>query len=214
MELIDAMTTVGTCREFSPEPVPDDVLRRAFDAARFGPQGGNRQPVRFVIVRDPAHKRQLKEWYLVPWKAYLAAATSGQIKTGSSRLDRLATRADRFAEHLDEAPAIVVVCAELAGIHPTDHELGRLSVVGGASIYPIVQNFMLACRDLGVGTALTTLLCAYEPQVKELLGIPDGIITTAHIAIGYPADGFPKRLERRPVEELVFAERYGTPLFA
>src|SRR3954447_22350127 len=107
MELTEAMRTTGPCRYFRPEPVPDEVLRRAFDAARFGPQGGNRQPVRFIVVRDPEAKRQLKEWYLVPWKAYLAAIGTGEIKVGSSKAERLATRADEFAEHLDEAPAIV-----------------------------------------------------------------------------------------------------------
>ena len=78
MELVDAMTTVGTCRSFKPDPVPDEVLWRAFDAARFGPQGGNRQPVRFIVVRDPEVKRQLKEWYLVPWHDAAWHAVAGE----------------------------------------------------------------------------------------------------------------------------------------
>ncbi|GAA0378576.1 nitroreductase [Acrocarpospora corrugata] len=186
------------------------MLLTAFDAARFAPQGGNRQPVRWVVVTDAAMKRQLKEWYLEPWKAYLGAVGAGDIAVGA--LPKVVADADHFAEHLDEAPAIVVCCAQLDGLHPTDTELGRLSVVGGASIYPTAQNFCLALRSHGVASAITTLLCHYEPQVKELLGIPDGVITAAHIAVGYPAEPFPTRLSRIPVEEIAFSNAYGNPL--
>jgi nitroreductase len=76
-----------------------------------------------------------------------------------------------------------------------------------------VQNLLLSARAEGLGTALTTLLCAVEPQVKALLGIPDGVATAATVALGYPARAFPKRLGRRPLAETCFAEVYGTPLF-
>ncbi|SFP19594.1 nitroreductase family protein [Actinomadura madurae] len=210
MDVIEAMKTTGTCRHFRADPVPDEVLMQAFEAARFAPQGGNRQPVRWVVVRDKDRKRRLAEWYLTPWKAYLAGIGAGEVSVGA--LPKAVTAADHFAEHLDEVPAIVVLCAELDGLHPTDTELGRLSVVGGGSIYPTAQNFCLALRAQGVASALTTLLVHYEPQVKELLGIPDGVITAAHIAVGYPDRGFPTRLTRTPVEEIVFDETYGTPL--
>lgn len=215
MELTDAMKHTGTCRYFKSDPVPDDVIVSAVEAARFGPQGGNRQPVRFLVVKDPALKAQLQEWYLVPWKAYLANIGTGDQRVGAGddagaeKMRRTVEAADHFAEHLAEAPAIVVVCAEMDGLHPTDHELGRLSVVGGASIYPVMQNFCLALRDQEVGSAVTTLLCMYEPQVKELLGIPEGVITAAFVAIGYPEKGFPKKLTRMPAEDMVFTDRYG-----
>lgn len=212
MDVIEAMKTTGTCRYFRGDPVPDEVLMRAFEAARFAPQGGNRQPVRWVVVRDKDRKRQLAEWYLTPWKAYLAGIGAGEIGVGA--LPKAVTDADHFAEHLGEVPAIVVLCAELDGLHPTDLELDRFSVVGGGSIYPTAQNFCLALRDQGVASALTTLLVHSEPHVKELLGIPDGVITAAHIAVGYPERGFPSRLTRTPVEEIVFDETYGTPLAA
>jgi nitroreductase len=210
VDLIEAMTTTGTCRYFRDDPVPDEVLVSAFSAARFAPQGGNRQPVRWIVVRDPERKRRLAEWYLEPWKAYLAGIGTGDVQVGA--LPKAVTDADYFAEHLHEVPALIVVCAELDGLHPTDNELGRLSVVGGGSIYPTVQNFCLALRAQGVASALTTLLCYFEPQVKELLGIPDGLITAAHIAVGYPARGFPAKLSRLPVEQVAFAETYGEAL--
>lgn len=210
MDVIEAMKTTGTCRYFSGDPVPDEVLLRAFEAARFAPQGGNRQPVRWIVVRDKDRRRQLAEWYLAPWKAYLAGIGAGDIGVGA--LPKAVTDADHFAEHLHEVPVIAVLCAELDGLHPTDLDLDRLSVVGGGSIYPTAQNFCLALRDQGVATALTTLLVHSEPQVKELLGIPDGVITAAHIAVGYPARGFPAKLTRTPVDEIVFDETYGTSI--
>jgi len=212
MELTEAMRTTGTCRYFRPDPVPDEVLHAAFDAARFGPQGGNRQPVRWVVVRDAANKQALADLYLPLWKAYFDGIASGDVNVGA--LPKSVTDADTFAENLGGVPAIVVACAETSGLHPTDTELGRLSVVGGGSIYPTVQNLCLALRDQGVASAFTTLLCITEPAVKKLLEIPDEFITAGHIAIGYPAKGFPSKLTRSPVEEIVFSESFDRPYFS
>ena len=110
-----------------------------------------------------------------------------------------------------EIPVLVVVCAQLADLLATDRHLDRLTIVGGASVYPSVQNLLLAARAEGLGTALTTLLCAVEPQVKGLLGVPDGVATAAMVTLGYPAKPFPKRLARRPLGETCFADVYGTP---
>jgi len=120
--------------------------------------------------------------------------------------------ADHFAEHFAEHPAIIVVLANLADTHPTDTDLGRLSIVGGASVYPAAQNLCLALRDQGVATTLTTLLCMYEPQIKELLGIPENLSTAAFIVAGYPAKPFPTKLLRRPVEEIAFVDTLDRPL--
>jgi nitroreductase len=208
MDLRDAMESTGTCRFYRPDPVPDDLLRRVLDATRWAPTGGNRQGVRFVAVRDAARRRQLADLYLPLWNQYVARATS---RTGAP-LPRLLANADHFARHLADVPVLVVVCAQLADLMATDRHLDRLSVVGGASIYPAVQNLLLAARAEGLGTALTTLLCAVEPQVKELLGIPDGVLTAATIALGWPARAFPRRLARRPLGETCFADAWGVPL--
>lgn len=207
MELSDAMRHTGTCRYFTSDPVPDDVVLAAVEAARFGPQGGNRQPVRFVVVRDASKRAALQRLYLPAWRDYMAAMPGVDERTAAQQ--RIIEAADHFAEHMHEAPAIVVVCAELAALHATDAELGRLSVVGGASIYPIVQNLCLALREHGVGSALTTLLCRFEPQVRELLDIPAGVITAAHVVVGYPERPWPTRLTRMAPEELVFFDSYG-----
>lgn len=214
MELIEAMKSVGTCRRFTSDPVPDAVLFHAIDAARFGPQGGNRQPVRFVVVRDAETKRQLGDLYAQQWERYTGARrpiddAAGTRGHGDARMRDI----DAFAFGFGSHPAIVVVCAHLESLLATDARLGRLSIVGGASVYPIVQNFMLALRDQGVASALTTLLCAVEPQVKQLLAIPADYATACHVAVGYPARPFPRHLRRRPVEELAFLDRFdGQPL--
>ena len=220
------MRSQHACRYYRPDPVPPAVFHRAVELARFGPQGGNRQPVRFLIVTAEAKRRQLAEWYLQPWKAYLAAATGGQDAIAADSGDEKSTQiglsdpakvlaaADDFAEHFAEHPAVVVALADLAATHPTDTDLGRLSIVGGASVYPVVQNFCLALRDQGVATTLTTLLCMFEPQVKELLGIPAELSTAAFVVAGYPAQPFPTRLSRRPVEEIAFLDDFDHPLTA
>jgi nitroreductase len=224
MELVDAMRSQHACRYYKPDLLPEQVFYNAVEAARFGPQGGNRQPVRFLVVTDPAKKKQLEEWYLVPWKAYFNAASAGQGEIIAESGDVKATHitmtnpqkaladADNFAEHFGDHPAIVIVLADIEDTHPTDTDLGRLSIVGGASVYPLAQNFCLALRDQGVATTLTTLLCMYEPQVKELCNIPANLSTAAFIVAGYPAKPFPTKLFRRPVEEMGYLDSFDRPL--
>ena len=207
MDLSQAMRTNHTCRYYKKDPVPDDVLVRLFDAARFAPNGGNRQPVRFIAVRDPVNKKALRDLYVPYWRDYMKGVDVGAIKVKGVR--RMIEAANFFADNFHEVPVVVVVCARLEDVHPTDNELGRLSIVGGASVYPAVQNLLLTARAEGLGTALTTLLCHEEVKVKQLLGIPEDVSTAAHITLGYPEKPFPKRLLRRPLTESAFLERYG-----
>jgi nitroreductase len=204
------MRSTHNCREYRPDPVPDEVFHRAIEAARFAPNGGNRQPVRFLIVRDSERKRRLGELYLEEWRGPYEAVRAGRATLGLPMRSHEA--ANRFAQRFAEHPTVVVVCFDLALIHPTDTGLDRLSVVAGGSIYPLAQNFCLALRDQGVATTFTTLLVAREPEVKELLAIPEHLSTACHIVAGYPAKPFPTRLSRLPVEELAFVESFDRPL--
>jgi nitroreductase len=227
MELREVIETTGTCRYYRPDPVSDDVLARVLSAARFAPTGGNMQPVRFVVVRDAGTRKRLHEIYLPLWRSYLESTARNRVEASNraeagsaaqapppASMMRMVANANHFAEHLHEVPVHVVVCVALGDILATDAGLGRLSVVGGASIYPSVQNLLLAARNEGLGAALTTLLCYAEAEVKELLEIPDEIATAALVALGHPARPFPSRLARRPLERVAFAERYGTPFVA
>lgn len=224
MDLIEAMRSQPANRFYKPDPVPQEVFYKAMDSARFGPQGGNRQPVRFLIVTDPDKRAQLAEWYMQPWSVYYEQASaagealeaeSGDAKATKAVMSQASVEAaNDFAINLANHPAIIVACAELEETHPTDTDLGRLSIVGGASVYPLVQNLCLALRNEGVATTLTTLLCLFEPQVKELLGIPEEYATAAHIVAGYPAKPFPTKLRRHPVEEIAFMDSFDNPLTA
>jgi nitroreductase len=124
----------------------------------------------------------------------------------------LLRRADAFAEHLHEVPLHLVVCAALPALAIVDAGLDRPSIVGGASIYPFVQNVLLGLRAEGLGAALTTLLAPAEPEVKELLSIPEDVVLAAYVLVGRPGEAWPQRLSREPVESFAFLERYGEPL--
>lgn len=210
----DIVRSTPTCRFYRSDPVADDQLVRVLDAARFAPQGGNRQPVHFVVVTERAIKETLRDWYLVPWRAYMANVESGTQSVGGQKARQSVLDADHMARHLADAPVLIVVCADLALLHATDTNLGRLSIVGGASVYPAVQNLLLAARAEGLGGALTTLLATYEPQIKELLAIPDGVAIAAVVVLGHPERPLPTKLSRRPLTETAFSERWGYPLNA
>ena len=209
MDFREVIETTGACRSYRPDPVPDDVLARVLDAARYAPTGGNRQGVRLLAVRDAGKRRALRDLYVPLWEQYVARAGA---RPGAP-LPKLVQAADHMARHLDQVPVLLVVCAQLGDLLATDRHLERLSVVGGGSIYPAVQNVLLAARAEGLGTALTTLLCAVEPQVKALLAIPDDVLTAALVPLGYPAHGFPKKLARRPLGEICFGDAWGEPAF-
>ena len=206
MELDEAMRTAATVRYYRPDPVPDEVLHRVLDTARFAPNGGNRQAWRVISVSDPATRSELRDLYLEPWQAYTA-----HLRTSGNPPASLED-ADNFASRLHEVPLHLVVCAHLPSLALTDSDLDRPSIVGGASIYPFVQNLLLACRANGLGAALTTILAREEPRVKDLLAIPDEFAMACLVAVGYPEEArLPKRLRRAPVEEFTYRDRFGDP---
>jgi nitroreductase len=216
IELYEAMRTCRAVRRQRPDPIPDAVLRRVLEAATWAPSGGNAQPWRIVVVRAAPTRRALRDLYRPLWRAYVVsyrAATTTLGGDARARSERMTAAADHLAEHLDRSPAILVVCFDPERLAITDLEQGRPSVVGGASLYPAVQNLLLACRAEGLGCVLTTLLCGAEGRVKALLEIPDPWATCAVIPIGYPEGGGHGPLARRPVDKMVFGERWGDPLF-
>jgi nitroreductase len=216
MELFEAMRCAPTTRRFKADPVPDDVLARVLDHARFAPSGGNRQGWRVVVVRDADTRRALRDLYLPPWHAYMQQTGGALVLAEPERFDsrtvRNVQRADEYASRLDEVPLHLVVGVRLEDLAVTDAQLPRQSIVGGASVYPFVQNLLLGLRAEGLGAALTTLLVPAEAEVKRLLEIPEELALAAHIGVGYRAEEWPRLLARRPVAEFAFSERYGEPL--
>jgi len=185
MELFDAMSTQRSMRRLKADPVPDAVIRQILDLTICAPSGGNRQGWSFVIVRDQAKRARLGELYREAWGELMKAPYyAGASKSPpDSPAGRMLASARHLSEHLGEAPVLVLACIALdAGARPT--------LTTGASIYPAVQNFMLAARALGIGTCLTTIHKYRDAQVKELLGIPSDVETAALIPMGYPLGKF------------------------
>jgi nitroreductase len=216
MDLLEVMRCAPTSRRFKAEPVPRESLVRALDAARFAPSGGNRQGWRVVVVENAGSRTALRDLYLPHWRGYLEQTGGARMLAEPDSFDparvRMVRRADDYATGLDQVPLHLVVGVRLEDLAVTDERLPRQSIVGGASIYPFVQNLLLALRAEGLGAALTSLLVPAEAEVRRLLEIPDDVALAGHIGVGYRADPWPARLARRPVEEFAFSERYGEPL--
>jgi nitroreductase len=167
-------------------------------------------------VQDAESRRALRDLYQPHWRAYMestgGAAILADPNTADPRRLRMVKRADEFADRIGEVPLHLIVCARLVDLAIVDAGLDRPSIVGGASIYPFVQNILLGLRAEGLGAALTTLLAPAEPDVKQLLQIPDDIVLAAYVLVGPRDEPWPTQLSRKPVEEFAFSERYGEPL--
>jgi nitroreductase len=198
MDIFEAINTQRAMRRLKPDPVPDELIWKLLDAAVKAPSGANRQPWNFIVIRDPQTKAKIAEWYLDGWNtAYgpfrdAAMAAPAIAKTYSS--------ADHLANHLAEAPVLIMATVNIAGVAPVSPP--------GASVYPAVQNLLLAARALGLGATLTTVYRTHEAEVKQLLGIPDNVETMALIPIGYPVGKFGPT-NRMPTEAVAYWEKWG-----
>jgi nitroreductase len=224
MELRAAMTTTPATRDFVDEPVADETLYSILDAARFAPSGGNRQGWRVIVLQDPGIRRRIRELYVLGWREYMAHVFAGLVAfapvddgswTGPA-IDLEAARATPaptpFADHLDEAPVLLLVVVELAALAVLDNGLDRQSIIGGASVYPFCHNILLAARDAGLGGVMTTALARQEPAVKELLAIPRGFAIAGLLALGRPVREITK-LKRAPLESFTTHDRFDGPPF-
>ena len=216
MGIYETMRTLRAVRKLRPDPIPADVLRRVLEAATWAPTGGNRQPWRILLVKDRAKKQRLGELYTRSWKAYVghyhAAIPASVPQDVRERTLRTLKAGDYLAEHFGDAPAVAMFCFNPNNMAITDSKQKRPSVVGGGSVYTAVENLLLACRAEGLGCVLTTLLCESEPEVRELLSIPDPWYTAAAVPIGYPVGRGHGPLTREPVEKLVFLDSWNKPV--
>jgi nitroreductase len=214
--LYEAMCTCRAVRRLRPDPVPDAVLERLIRAATWAPTGANAQAWRVVVVRDSEKMRKLGELYRAVWTPYSEqtwARIAALPEERRGRHERTVGAGDYLAENFDRTPVSLVWCFDPSRLAITDAHLDRPSVVGGGSLYTAVQNLLLACRAEGLGCVLTTLLCAREAEVRELLEIPDPWGTFAVVPIGHPLLKGHGPLSRRPVSEMAFLDRWGAPLF-
>ena len=223
MDLIDTLRTTGAVRDFQPDPVPDEVVHRILDSARFAPSGGNRQGWRVVVVKDSVTRRALRDLYLTTWYEYLAQRMVGltpwaPITDRDAEARAIESANDMrggqgFPEDLDEVPVLLVVFADLRALAAVDRDLPRYTFAGGASVYPFVWNVLLAAREEGLGGVVTTMAIGREHEVKALRDAPAELAVAAVVALGRPVRQ-PRKLTREPVESFTTVDRVTGPPFA
>jgi nitroreductase len=206
VELYEVMRTTAAIRRFRTDAVPDALLHRVLDNARFAASGGNRQAWRVVVVTDERLRTKLAELYRRQPYGGTAAASAADEATR-----RRIAGVIHYTEHLHELPVQLVVAVELSALHIADAELDRPSIIGGASIYPFVQNILLGLRHEGLGASLTTRVVHDEPEVLRLLDIPNTFAVAAHLGVGWPDGPYPTRLRRRPVEDFATLDTFSGP---
>lgn len=224
MELYEAMRTTPATREFTDDPVPDAVLHRILDHARFAPSGGNRQGWRVVVLKDRATRERIRDLYVLGWREYTAHVREGLVPFAPREagtwpgpaVDLEAAREtpapNPFGDHLDAHPVVMVLLVDLHVLATVDNGLDRQSIVGGGSIYPFGHNILLAARNEGLGGVLTSVLARQEPAVRELLGMPENYAVAGLVALGTPVKTI-TRLRRDPVEEFAVVDRFDGPAF-
>ncbi|HEX7096211.1 MAG TPA: nitroreductase family protein [Acidimicrobiales bacterium] len=215
MELYDVMRTTGSSRRFTDEPVPDEVLLRILDNARFAGSGGNRQPWRVIVLRDPGIRQRVAELYAATWDLYMVGRRRGEVPFHpgwEEPTPPVPHEPNDFAENLARTPPVLLlVCAHLGSLAVTDQALPRTSIVGGASVYPFVHNLLLAATNEGLGAVLTTVVARAEDELRTLLGIPKDHAVAALVAIGHALDR-PTKLTRKPVQAFTTVDRFdGSP---
>jgi nitroreductase len=208
--LLDGMSTTRSIRRFTPDPVPDDLLRSVLEAATWAPSGSNTQGWRMLVVRDPEKRRQIGEIYKRGFYEFYPAERL-DAETDRSRV-RMMSGAIYLAEHLGtEPPVLVFFCRDDPSKASPSSPSGMRAWTCGSSVYLAVQNLLLAARASGLGGCLTTVHLLHEDEVKATLGLPAEMDTYALVPLGYPRDKFGP-LRRRPVEEMAYLDTWGSPL--
>jgi nitroreductase len=207
-------------RRLKPDPVPDELISRILDAAIRAPSAGNAQNWAFVVVRDAEVRHRLGLIYrkASDIAAAMYAARGRPPHLSDRQFARMLQGGAYLWDHLGEAPVLLIPCQRRPVLPrpealPPDiaahyeEEIAYAGRIRGASIYPAVQNILLACRALGLGTTITTNHIRCEDEVKALLGIPEDVDTFALMPIGWPLDNFGP-LTRRPLAEIVHTDRW------
>jgi nitroreductase len=202
-DLFEIISTTRAMRRLKPDPVPDDLIRTILEAGVSAASGGNRQHWRFMVIKDRALKEKVQQYY----KRALDEVVGPRYRNSApppgvtrEQYDRQHNAVSYLTDHFHDAPVWIVACLE-------DGQ-GTPSRSSGASIYPAVQNMLLAARALGLGATLTTRHLQYEKEVEAILGLPPGVHSYAILPIGYPMGRFgPTR--RAPLSEVVYLDRWG-----
>lgn len=212
MDLIEGLMTTRAMRRYTDEPVSEEDVVTCLRAALQAPSGGNIQPWQFLVVTDAEQRRRLGEIYHRAYFRYEAAMLPTvppfRDEVARAGFERTVAASRHLAEHMGEAPVILLFL--MPSITMTLHDEGGDLDVGTpyASLYPAVQNFMLAARALGLGTALTTVHRIYQDEVRALFDIPDRLEIPALVPVGHPTGRFGVA-PRKPLEKLVHWNTFG-----
>ena len=223
ISLFEAMYSARAMRWLKPDPVTPRLIQRILEAAIRAPNAGNRQSWLFMVVQDAEQRRRIGAIYhrVSQWVLQRYQHQGRPPNQSQAEYDRMMSGGVHLYEHMGDAPVLLIPClrislVELPAEIPAEVRSGVTEAspwTAGASIYPAVQNIILACRALGLGTVLTTNHTIAENEVKEVLGLPAEIRTFALMPIGYPERNFGP-VRRRSLTEVAMIDRFGSPFSA
>ena len=203
--LFEGLSTTRAIRRYVNEPVPENVLRDILFGATRAPSGSNRQPFRFIVLTDSSTALQAKTLIaggaqkLWSHKKSNDKYDKGTGADTSSPKSRMARTMQDYVDNFVSVPALVLVCLD---------RYREPNPLEGASVFPACQNLLLAARSLGYGGVLTGFHSFVEPELRELLHIPDGVLIAACITLGKP-QGKHGPVRRVPMKEVVYADVWG-----
>ena len=199
--VFEIMYSTRAMRRLKPDPIPEETLKKIIDAGIRAPSGGNMQDWAFILVRETERKRFIRDYYWNTWQKLMGER--GIPDDMPPAQQRMLNAAAHLAAHLDEAPVLLLACAktEYPPLAAMNHDRANAAVIHG-TIYPAVQNILLACRALGVGATLTTIHCFFEEELKQRFDIPADMEVSALIPMGYPQGKFGP-VSRAPVEDVI-----------
>ena len=206
MPLAEAMRTQRAVRRLRADPVDDDTVLAVLELATKAPTGSNQQGWEFVVVRDPDVKHALARLNRQAFSVYRRVARSRA--RGDLQAARMLAAVQYQADHFEDAPVIVVAC-----LHGRSGPTAMARAAYFGSIFPAVQNLLLAARSLGLGATLTTLPLWSRTQARRTLGLPPKVTPCAVIPLGWPLKGGYGPTTRRPVREIVHLDHYGNRAF-
>jgi nitroreductase len=201
-DVFEIMTTMRAMRRLKPDPVPDTLIRKILEAGAAAPNGGNTQKWRFMVIKDASVKKAVAVWYKKAFDEVVGpryASSPPPPGVTAEKYKRQHAAVQYLTDHFHEAPVWIVACLE-DGANP-----GRSA---GASVYPAVQNMLLAIRALGLGSTLTTRHIMYEKEADAALGLPPGVHSYAILPVGYPMGKFGP-VGRGPLAEIVYLDKWG-----
>jgi nitroreductase len=183
-------------RVFTDDPVPDALIGRILDAATYAPSAENRQPWEFVVVRDPVIRARIGDLMQRAWEEHGRTHSEGRLPPALlADVDRGATGT------ISAAPVLVVVAADTTR---------SLPATVPSSIFPALQNLLLAAQAVGLGSALTTIATVFADELRAVVGLPESVVPVAVAPLGVPARALgPPR--REPYESHTHRDTYGTP---